>query len=236
MGDSIFGLNFLQETSGASAVLGEFNSKLTVANDKLTTLKGVQNNAIMNQDKVNQLVIDENARLLSKKQHIDEAVENQKRIVYFNENNQKKTMVYIKILVTVVIGLFIILAIYIYAGIFIPLYIVYILIIATGVISGIISINLYFTIISRDNYNFDELKYDTLPIPGTVSEEDKSKNGAFNFNQMCIGEQCCNPPTSTESGTVWDGTLGQCLFAPPTAPNPAPTASSATSAAPARSG
>ena len=215
MGDSLFGLNYLQETSASNSVLAEFNSKLSTANNALTKLKGVQTNAIMGQDEVNKLVIDENERLESKKKHIDEAVENQKRIVYFNENNQKKTMVYIKILVTVVIGLFIILAVYIYAGIFLPLYIVYILIIATGVITGVISINLYFTILSRDNYNFDELKYDTLPLPGTVSEEDKSKNGAFNFDKICIGEDCCNPPTETESGTVWDGSLGKCLFASP---------------------
>ena len=214
MDDSIFGLNFLRQTGAKTSVLSDFNSKLSATNTALTRLKDVQTNAIMGQDKVNQLVIDENARLLSKKQHIDDAIENQKRIVYFNENNQKKTSAYIKILISVVIGMFIILALYIYAGIFLPLYVVYILSIATGVISGIISINLYFTILSRDNYNFDELKYDTLPLPGTESD-DASKYGDLNLDKICIGEDCCNPPTETESGTVWDGSLGKCLFASP---------------------
>jgi hypothetical protein len=234
MGDIIYDLNYLNNTDLKSdKTFSDFNSNLKVVNSSLIDLKNTQDNAIMEQTKIKSLLDNENTRLNTKKDEIDKAYENQKRIIYFNDNSRKKYAAYLKIIITIVITLFILFLLYRFSWGVIPEYIITILIILTVGIGFIISMNYYFIIISRDNYNFDELNFGTLPLPNKTDKNDiidSSKLNQFNLptNLACVGETCCSPPTMNSAGTKWNSELGKCLFSPALSTEPTPTPTQST--------
>ena len=195
---------------GGEVFTNDISSELSGKFDDMQTALSDRNNVLLagrvEQDRVKSLLDEEQTRLNTKKTQIDAAIENQKRIIYFNEDNRKKSAAYLKISITVAISLLVIFGLYSFAGYFFPQYVVYLLIIAVGVIGGVFCIQFYFTIRSRDNYNFDETKFDTLPLPGENDKDKSSNNGSLSFDTSCIGQDCC-----TSTGLKWDDNIGKCV-------------------------
>ena len=134
---------------------------------------------------------------------------------YFNDNHRKKNAVYLKILISAAITLFIIFMLFAYGQRIIPESILYILMISSGVIGGIICISYYMTILSRDNYNFDELKLNHPSKEIKVDPDSKSnkKVVAFDYsmNYGCVGEDCCPSDSSASPGVKWCDKQKKCL-------------------------
>ena len=196
-------------------LLKNVNEKLEDVYIGLSDLRGVQTNALTKQTEISNIITKENDRLSDKKKTIDQAIENQKRIIYFNDNSRKIYSAYLKILVTIAITLgivYLIRVLQLNIGSFIPdmVYnILYIAIISIGLIYVWI---VYKGIRERDPYNFDELKL-TAPHIGVPNS---TSSGGMGFGSIvgCIGSQCCTPSTAETPGTKWDAGLGRCIFAP----------------------
>jgi len=188
--------------------LSQMNTQLYGIYSHLTELQGVEVNALTKQSAIMDMVKSENDRLTNKKKTIDQAAENQKRIIYFNDNSRKVSSAWLKILITVVITLALIYIIRIisYYG-FLPDMAFNVLIIAIVSISVIVLVKYYADIRRRDRYNFDELNLKN-PNMGYVSST-SSPNSSLPPLVSCIGEQCCPPEENT--GSIWDATIGKCV-------------------------
>ena len=161
---------------------------------------------------MNAILTAETTRLNGQKTKVDEAALNQQRIIYFNDNHRKKNAVYLKILISAAITLFIIFMLFAYGQRIIPESILYILMISSGVIGGIICISYYMTILSRDNYNFDELKLNHPSKEIKVDPDSKSDKRVvaydYSMNYGCVGEDCC--PLGS-SGVRWCDKQKKCI-------------------------
>ena len=211
------------------------NSQISSVNTALNNLDTSQNVSLLQQDRIAKILNNETQRLDSKKRQVDMASENQKRIVYFNDNNRKINAAYLKIIIIFTITLAIIWLITIINTTFSPPeYIIQILIVVVVSTWLILSYSYYSAIQVRDRYNFDEYKHSPPNTTPTDSSTSATISGSGDFGGFgsCIGSSCCYPPTETESGTIWDSDKSQCVFAPATAKkegltnptiNPAPT-------------
>jgi membrane-associated HD superfamily phosphohydrolase len=194
-----------------NTALTRFNEQLKQVYATLAELNTVQNNALSKQNEVKNIVTSESKRLENKKSQIDQAIVNQKHIIYANDNNRKVQAGYLNIVVTLVITLGIIWVIRVLNrnfGTFIPEFIITIALILTISIGLIYIFNYYVAIRSRDNYNFDELKLDP-PAPLATPTPDpytKSLNNNLLGVGTCVGEKCCS------EDTVWDNEKGICTI------------------------
>jgi len=68
--------------------LDNLNDQLQPIYTNLMNLQGVQMNAVAKQQDMMNIVDFEQNRLQQKQNTIDQAVENQKRIIYFNDNSR----------------------------------------------------------------------------------------------------------------------------------------------------
>jgi hypothetical protein len=199
----------------ADIALNNLNQQLQPIYSNLTNLQGVQLNTISKQKDLMNIVDYEQDRLQEKEDSINHAAENQKRIIYFNDNNRKVSSAYLNIVITITVVLaiiYIVRVIHNIYGSFIPDSVFEILVIMAVSIGLIIIYNLYIGIISRDNYNFDELKLNA-PIIGVPNS---TSSGSLGFGGLvgCIGSQCCTPSTEDTPGTIWDTGKGRCVFSP----------------------
>ena len=210
----------------ASDPNNNINGQLEEIYLNLSSLQGHQVNALTKQTEVMNMVTDEKERLEEKQKTIDQAIDNQKRMIFYNDNTRKVSSAYLKITITVVITLgilFLIRVLFLYFGSYIPDMVFNVIIVATISISVIIIFRFYLSIKSRDPSNFDELNMNSphLTIPVSTSS---SFSTDFSGPAGCIGPQCCTPPTEGTPGTQWNAGLGKCIFAPATAdtsPTPA---------------
>jgi ABC-type multidrug transport system fused ATPase/permease subunit len=187
--------------------LDDLNSQLYSVYSSLTDLNNTQTNALANQNNIKNIVEKEASRLQSKKEQIDQAAKNQKRLIYFNDNSRKVYAAYLKIMVVTVITLAIVWVIRVinfHFGEFIPDFVTNILFISTIAIGLIIIYNYYVAIMSRDPYNFDELKLDPPAPLATPSPEDLVASN-YEGSSTCIGQKCCS------SSTQWDSTQSKCV-------------------------
>lgn len=197
--------NYSQKVNSSDS-LSEFNGKLNSMYSQLTDLNRIQSNAIFRQNDINDILDNENARLLSKKEQINKAAENQNQIIFFNDNNRKLYGAYLKIIITLTITLAIVWIIRVidhHFGEYIPIAIINILLIVTISTGLIIIYNYYIFIKSRDSYNFDELKLN--PPHQNIDKTSESKNGgdlfsSANAKQSCVGSYCCSPPNNGSRG------------------------------------
>jgi uncharacterized membrane protein len=215
----------------------KINEQLENIYINLATLQGSQMNAMTKQTNVKNLIDTENSRLTQKKNTIDQAIDNQKRIIYFNDNSRKINLAYLSILITIAISLAMVYLVRIifyhfgdsitqYVGNFFSDIIFNILMIAIISIGILISAMNYKTIIYRDPYNFDELR---LSAP-KMADSTENKGGNLGLNPSgagCIGPQCCTPSTPQTPGTQWSEIQGKCVYSPvapaTTIPTTAPT-------------
>lgn len=192
--------------------------------NSLNGLRSFQENSLQKQNQVQTILDTENERLISKKKQIDIASENQQRIIYFNDNNRKINAAYIKLVISITVTLVVLWFLQIFNNTFNPPEnIMTILFIITASIGVVISLNYYFVIMRRDNYNFDEIKKKPLPIPsteapssGVSSSTDAPVVAAVD---TCVGQQCCY------GDTLWDAENKVCVV-------PASTSTIASTAAP----
>ena len=200
----------------ADIALDNLNRQLQPIYSNLTNLQGVQTNALAKQDDMLDIVDMEQKRLQDKQDTIDKAVENQKRIIYFNDNSRKVYSAYLNILITaaVILGvIYIMRVIQLQFGEFIPEMVFTVMTVAVLSIGLIMIYNMYLGIRSRDNYNFDELR---LNAPNFAPPSSTSSPGGFGFGSFagCIGSQCCTPPSGDTPGTKWNSSAGKCVFSP----------------------
>ena len=194
--------------------LSEMNNYLEPIYTNLTNLQGVQTNAVAKQQDMLGVMSLENERLQDKEDSINQAIENQKRIIYFNDNSRKvySAWLYILIVFTIVLAsIFIVRVLYQQFGEIVPEMVFNIAIIVIVSIGLIICFRIWAGIRARNHYNFDELNLDA-PHIGTSNN---SANGlGFGFGSLvgCIGSQCCTPPTEKGPGTKWDPSIGRCLY------------------------
>jgi hypothetical protein len=195
----------------ADTALENLNDQLQPIYTNLSNLQGVETNAVAKQQDMLKIVDFEQDRLEKKQEMIDQAVENQKRIIYFNDNSRKiySAWLYILITITIVLAIiFLIRILYSNYGAYLPEMGFNIAMIAVISIGAIIIYRLWAGIRARDHYNFDELNLNP-PNIGTPS----NTSSGFGFGLVgCIGKQCCTPATMTSPGTKWDPTLGKCLY------------------------
>jgi len=90
----------------ADIALDNLNDQLQPIYTNLMNLQGVQMNAVAKQQDMMNIVDFEQERLQQKQNTIDQAIENQKRIIYFNDNSRKvySAWLYILLIVIIVLG------------------------------------------------------------------------------------------------------------------------------------
>lgn len=203
---SLYSGNIMDVSSGSA--LQNLNSKLSSVTTSLSQLQDIKQNALSKQNDVKNIVDSETKRLADKKEVIDKAMESQKRIIFFNDNSRKRYSAYLNIVITAAITLFILFLLrvsqvqfsFIPEGLFIVLYII---VISVGII---FIYQIYSEIRKHNSYNFDELNFNSPPIPTTVPGRTDASGNPFDFNMMgCVGESCC------DEGTTWDKSIGKCI-------------------------
>ena len=172
-------------------------------------------NVLTHQDKVKDIVDTEKARLIEKKQTIDNALVGKKRAIALNDSYQKKQAEYNKIKLAWVVALAISVLSTIFKNHFefIPSFIFNIITIIALFVASMYSINIYIEITRREKINFNKLD---LPEPAARTQkeldavgESSSEEGGDLLKGMnlygCIGHYCCN------EGTKWDSEISKCV-------------------------
>ena len=199
--------------------LSATNQQLYKVYTNLAELSGVQVNALTKQTNIMDMVKSENKRLTEKKNTIDQAVENQKRIIYFNDNSRKESSAWLKIIITITLALgalFLIRLLSFHE--YLPDMLFNVLVIAIVSTTILVVFAYYKGIRARDEYNFDELRLK----PPTMSDPNATSvpSSTLSPSATCIGAECCIIATEDDPGTHWNPILGKCMSVPASSPEP----------------
>lgn len=199
--------------------LSSTNEQLYKVYTNLSELSGVQVNALTKQTNIMDMVKSENQRLTNKKNTIDQAVENQKRIIYFNDNSRKVSSAWLRIIITITIalGALFLIRVISHHG-FLPDMLFNVLAVAIISICILVVFNYYKGIRARDNYNFDELRLNRPQM--SDPNKDSTPSSSISPASTCIGSQCCTIATDEDPGTHWNPILGKCISSPLPGPEP----------------
>jgi hypothetical protein len=197
-------INNLYTPSDQPTQLTTLKNNLDAVSTNLQALNQTQESALARQNDVKHLVDTENQRLNNKKMTVDEAVETQNRIIYFNDNSRKRYTAYLHILICIAIVLAIVYFLIVFKNTFsfFPDWLFIILMIATVGVGLIIVYLIYYNIQRHDLYNFDELRFNapvTQP-PDTTNMYDSSGN----TGAICMNGNCCSDTT------IWNQVTGKC--------------------------
>jgi hypothetical protein len=202
--------------------LSDTNQQLYKVYTNLAELSGVQVNALTKQTNMMDMVKSENQRLTDKKNTIDQAVENQKRIIYFNDNSRKVSSAWLKIIITITVALGALFLVRLISSHgYLPDILFNVLFIVIISITILVVFTFYKGVRARDNYNFDELRLNPphMADPNATSSVPSSSIAP---SATCVGSQCCIIATADDPGTHWNPILGKCMSAVPTSsPSPA---------------
>jgi hypothetical protein len=199
--------------------LSATNQQLYKVYTNLAELSGVQVNALTKQTSMMDMVKSENQRLTNKKNTIDQAVENQKRIIYFNDNSRKVSSAWLRIIITITLalGALFLVNVISHHG-YLPDMLFNLLVVAIISITILMVFIYYKGIRARDNYNFDELRLKPPTMADPNATADPPSNIAL--PATCIGSQCCIIATDEDPGTHWNPVLGRCMSVPTGSPSP----------------
>jgi hypothetical protein len=189
------------------------NNKLTELNTNTnslnTNLNGIvsQTDALFtHQASMNSILQEEQARLLQKKDSVENAYTSQKRAVYLNDNLQKRYAAYSKILIISVITLSIVFVLALIQR-FVPVipsivFNILYLVLFTG--SFIWCMLLFFEIQTHDKMDYDKIALKSMTATGGTdsSGTDVSNN---DVSGNCMNEACCDPDTQ-----IYDPELNKC--------------------------
>ena len=161
---------------------------------------------IADQSKVQTILTDEQNRLDTMAQEIDNATYGQKRMVHFNQSYSDKYRTFNKILYAIIVSAVLVIALIYQQKWFdvIPEFINTLLYIA---IFAILTIYIMFTIVeiaTRDNMNFDKLKVPPPKILSTaeqnrVNNRLKKEGKLLEMSDICKGAECCPDGFSFDS-------------------------------------
>lgn len=205
----------LQPTNPPYAALNQINKQLETVYINLANVQGTQVNAVTKQTDMKKMIDSETSRLSAKQNTIDQAIQNQQRIIYFNDNSRKIALGYLYILLTITItlGMVFLVRVLFHHFTTLPNMLFNVLIVAIVSIGLIFSFTLYKGILGRNPYDFDELKLKTPHMVIPTATDGGGLNGGGNLNG-CVGSQCCTPATDEAPGTKWNENQGKCIFAP----------------------
>ena len=175
---------------------------------------GTSNAVLDHQTEMNNIVTTEKARLESKKQLVDQALEGQKRALELNDSYRQKYSYYTRLTMFIVLFLiiFIILNILSSSLPFIPSFVFDILYFFLFLTLAFVIYFVYLDIVWRDNMNFSELSFpgpkvdSAADIQAKIAQSSKAGDllGALN-TVGCVGQSCCNP-----NYTRWDPGNAMC--------------------------
>ena len=142
--------------AAGNSYIQKLNKNLTNLNDTLSNSKVHSNTLLLKQGTVNNILTNENKRLLDKKKNVDSARIGQQRLLQINDSYRKRQAAYIKVIIVIIVALLLILVLRFLSTnlTFIPEVIYYLLFII--LISGTIIyvIVLVYQINNRDPLNF----------------------------------------------------------------------------------
>ena len=195
-------------TSGTpTAATQTDNIRTTLTEVDAAITNGQYSNVVSQQKAVKTMIDTENARLLQKKQSIDQSSDGQERIMRLNDSYVKRGREYLKIVVAAVFILGALAAIYalngmVVGGIFPDGVVTFITIILLALLC-IYAVNTYIGILQRDKIYFDKINPDTLPSPNAIKST--SGSGQNLLGQLdvgaCVGSSCCAQGTQWEIAT-----------------------------------
>jgi hypothetical protein len=167
---------------------------------------------LQKQDEMSHILNNEKTRLETKQGQIDNQIFGKERQLYLNDSYRKKQRHYILILIILVVTLIIFIGINQLKKIFpiIPDSIIDLLSILIIGISSVYIIVVIRQIVTKDNMNFDQIKF--APPNTTVSSAQKvqSANQASDLlsslSNSCVGEACCS------TNSAWNAGINKCVF------------------------
>lgn len=187
------------------------NTSLDTLNSQLGTSIGSADAILTDQQKMDTIITNENARLVKKKESVDNEFAGQKRAISMNENYKLRNQEYIKMIVVIVFALIILIGTTFLSKtfLFIPSYVFEVLNIIIISAALYICYIIYVTILSRDKNDFNKLDLEP-PQVSTPAEMAKSQKeyaklgdllGSINLNG-CAQETCCSVGTRWDSGNA----------------------------------
>ena len=203
------------------------NIDTTAVTNGLNSIQTITANAdeknkqlLLKQNEMKALVDDENQRIQSNIQRVEDNLITKKRMVEFNENIRLRTEHYNQILSIFVLAMFVIIAIVI--GFrklpFIPEFVLYTLVIIVGGAAIIKIFMLYSNLQARSHLNYNELDLDK-PIVDTPEQVKEKQEAAAKAGDLlgsidigvCNGALCCDP----SNNIVWNATSRKCTYQAP---------------------
>lgn len=200
-------------------------------------------NAVLDQQHEMLKIIDtEQTRLDEKKASIDSALATEARKTLLTNSQRLRAAEYTKILIVIVIGLCIHIGLRLFSNTYITeessngaRVTILLLHIANFITCGIIILNIYFTIQSRSQINFNEL---VIAPPNTTTSGGTTPPPA-NYDNILGDLGICEETTCCGTGTIWDPSSNTCVALPvqatlppipqytpsPTSASPSPTPS-----------
>lgn len=197
------------------AALKDVNKQLERIYINLADVQGTQVNAVTKQTDIKKMIDTESSRLSAKQNTIDQAIQNQQRIIYFNDNSRKIALGYLNVLITIAItlGMVFLVRVLFFHFTKLPNMLFNVLIVAIVSIGILVSFSFYKGILNRNPYNFDELN---LKVPHMDLRKSGADGNGVNVGSIngCVGSQCCTPATDEAPGTKWSENQSKCIFAP----------------------
>jgi hypothetical protein len=203
------------------------NIDTTTVSNGLNSIQTITANAdeknkqlLLKQNEVKELVDDENKRIQTNIQRVEDNLITKKRIVEFNENIRLRTEHYNQILSIFVLAMFVILAIII--GFrklpFLPEFILYTLVLIVGGAAAIKMYMLYSALQDRSHLNYNELDLDKPAVDNPKQVQEKKDAAAKSGDLLgsidigvCSGALCCDP----SKNIVWNETSRKCTYQAP---------------------
>ena len=177
--------------------------------DRVTTrLHTDDRNLVVSQQKnVENVLQEENQRLMEKKHSVDMATNSQNRLITLNENYNKRSMEYLKMMIVIAISL----ASIAVAKIFhLPNILLMMIAMITISFSIFFCLIIYIRIRSRDNiYYYEIVLGDVDENKGSLTKATKVNSSSLPLSSSslikCYGSDCCS------SETAWDASTELCV-------------------------
>lgn len=165
------------------------------------------------QQQMNQILMQENARLRQKKIGVDDAITSQRRLIELNESYRKKSLQYINMLLVIIIVALIYLGLVLLRRNFpiIPKMVFNVSIAILFAVGMLLILSIASKINKRDEMNFDKLAF--VPPPDTSGNVYTSGNvsssssylASMNLGAYCMNGNCCS------EGTLWNEEQLKCI-------------------------
>lgn len=201
------------DTTSVSTGLNSIQTITAAADEKNKQL-------LLKQKEMKDIVENENARIQTNIQRVEDNLTTKKRLVDFNENIRLRTEQYNQILYTFVFAAVVIIAIVIGSRLlpFLPEFISQVLIVIIGAAAAIKIFIIYSAMHSRSPLNYNELYLDK-PIVDTPEKIQEKLAAAAKSGDLlgsidiggCIGAACCD----SSNNIVWNKTSRKCTYQAP---------------------